>query len=58
MAKVFDQIDDSLRAFIEAQSMFFVATAPNGDEGHVNLSPKGGHDLFRSPARSASPTST
>ncbi len=47
MAKVFDQIDDSLRAFIEAQSMFFVATAPSGDEGHVNLSPKGGDNLFQ-----------
>jgi len=47
MAKVFDQIDDSVRAFIEAQSMFFVATAPSGDEGHVNLSPKGGRNLFQ-----------
>ena len=47
MAKVFEQIDDSLRAFIEAQSMFFVATAPSGDGGHVNLSPKGGKGLFR-----------
>ena len=47
MAKVFEQIDDSLRAFIEAQPMFFVATAPSGDGGHVNLSPKGGRGLFR-----------
>jgi Pyridoxamine 5'-phosphate oxidase len=47
MAKVFEQIDDSLREFIEAQSMFFVATAPSGDGGHVNLSPKGGRNLFR-----------
>lgn len=47
MAKVFDQIDNSLRAFIEAQSMFFVATAPSGAGGHVNLSPKGGRNLFR-----------
>jgi hypothetical protein len=47
MAKVFDEIDDKLRAFIEAQSMFFVATAPSGDGGHVNLSPKGGRNLFR-----------
>jgi Pyridoxamine 5'-phosphate oxidase len=47
MAKVFAQIDDSLRAFIEAQPMFFVATAPSGDDGHVNLSPKGGRNLFR-----------
>jgi hypothetical protein len=47
MAKLFEQIDDSLRAFIEAQPMFFVATAPGGDGGHVNLSPKGGKGLFR-----------
>ncbi len=47
MAKVFEQIDEKLREFIEAQTMFFVATAPSGDEGHVNLSPKGGHNLFQ-----------
>lgn len=47
MAKVFEEIDDALRGFIEAQSMFFVATAPSGDGGHVNLSPKGGRNLFR-----------
>jgi Pyridoxamine 5'-phosphate oxidase len=46
MAKVFEQIDEQLREFIEAQSMFFVATAPSGDGGHVNLSPKGGRNLF------------
>ena len=27
--------------------MFFVGTAPSGDGGHVNLSPKGGRGLFR-----------
>ena len=47
MAKLFERIDDALRAFIEAQPMFFVATAPSGDGGHVNLSPKGGANLFR-----------
>jgi hypothetical protein len=47
MAKLFEQIDDTLRAFIESQPMFFVATAPSGDGGHVNLSPKGGSNLFR-----------
>ncbi len=47
MAEVFERIDDRLRAFVEAQRMFFVATAPSGDEGHVNLSPKGGDGLFR-----------
>nr|WP_281352453.1 pyridoxamine 5'-phosphate oxidase family protein [Phytoactinopolyspora alkaliphila] len=30
-----------MREFIAAQKMFFVATAPSGSEGHVNVSPKG-----------------
>jgi Pyridoxamine 5'-phosphate oxidase len=47
MAKLFDSIDDNIRAFIEAQTMFFVGTAPSGDDGHVNVSPKGGSNLFR-----------
>lgn len=41
MAKVFDEIDDKLRAWIERQCLFFVATAPSGADGHVNVSPKG-----------------
>ena len=41
MGKTYDGIDDRLRAFIEAQQMFFVATAPLSGEGHINLSPKG-----------------
>ena len=41
MAKVFDAIDARLAAWIARQRMFFVATAPSGDGGHVNLSPKG-----------------
>jgi len=41
MGKVVAAIDPQLRAFIEAQPVFFVATAPSGDDGHVNLSPKG-----------------
>ena len=47
MAKLFEEIDDKLQAFIERQPMFFVATAPSGEDGHVNLSPKGGHNLFK-----------
>ncbi len=46
MGKVYDAIDDKLKAFIEAQKMFFVATAPLSGEGHVNLSPKG-YDAFK-----------
>jgi len=41
MGKLFDRIDDSLRAFVERQHLFFVATAPAGMEGHINCSPKG-----------------
>lgn len=46
MAKFYDQIDDRIQAFIDRQKMFFIATAPSGDEGSVNLSPKG-YDSFR-----------
>ncbi|MFC4128010.1 pyridoxamine 5'-phosphate oxidase family protein [Nocardia rhizosphaerae] len=45
MAKVFDRIDDKLRAFIGDQPMFFVGTAPSSG-GHVNVSPKGYRDTF------------
>ena len=41
MGQVHERIDDKLRAFIERQHVFFVATAPSGRDGHVNLSPKG-----------------
>ncbi len=46
MSKVLDHIDDRLRAFIAAQQIYFVATAPNGAGGHVNVSPKGHADTF------------
>lgn len=46
MSKVVECITPELKAFIEAQPLFFVATAPLGQEGHVNLSPKG-LDCFR-----------
>ena len=39
--KVYERIDDRLRGFIAAQPMFFVATAPSGPDGRVNVSPKG-----------------
>ena len=41
MAKTYDQLDDKLIAFIRAQRLFFVATAPLSAEGSVNVSPKG-----------------
>lgn len=34
-------IGDDLKQWIEGQPVFFVATAPLSDDGHVNLSPKG-----------------
>ena len=47
MAKVFDAIDARLAAWIARQRMFFVATAPSGDGGHVNVSPKGPIETLR-----------
>lgn len=44
MAAFFDSLDEKLIAFIEAQPLFFVASAVA--EGRVNLSPKG-LDTFR-----------
>src|SRR3954468_5938300 len=41
MAKVFDGIDEHQRAWIAAQPLFFVGTAPRAADGHVNVSPKG-----------------
>ncbi|MEU2234625.1 pyridoxamine 5'-phosphate oxidase family protein [Streptomyces vietnamensis] len=45
MGKVYEQIDSDLRAFIEKQPVFFVATAP-AEGGRVNVSPKGYSDTF------------
>jgi hypothetical protein len=39
------EIDDAMRAWIAAQRLFFVASAPSGDDGHVNCSPRGGDPL-------------
>jgi hypothetical protein len=46
VAKTFEEIDDKLAGFIDAQKVFFVATAPGEQEGHVNLSPKGVDGTF------------
>lgn len=46
MAKVLDDgIDTELAAWMEAQPLFFVASAPLTERGHVNVSPKGGDTL-------------
>jgi hypothetical protein len=46
MSKIYDAIDETLIAFIRAQHLFFVATAPLAGDGLLNLSPKG-LDTFR-----------
>jgi hypothetical protein len=46
MGKTYDAITPELRAFIDRQRIFFVATAPLDGAGHVNVSPKG-LDTFR-----------
>ena len=39
--KAYEHITDAQSELIARQHMFFVATAPLADDGHVNLSPKG-----------------
>ena len=40
MGRVLDEITPEIAAFVAAQHVFFVATAPTRD-GHINCSPKG-----------------
>lgn len=47
MGKRYEAIDGRLREWIEAQHVFFVATAPLSADGHVNASPRGLRDTFR-----------
>lgn len=46
MAEVLHDISHELAAWLSAQRVFFVATAPLARDGHINCSPKGG-DTFR-----------
>ena len=46
MSETYERLDAELIDWIGRQHVFFVATAPSGTEGHVNLSPKG-YDSFR-----------
>lgn len=46
MSKQLKSIDPDLAAWIAAQRIFFVATAPLSPDQHLNISPKGG-DSFR-----------
>ena len=41
MGKVYPVLDESITQFVQAQSVFFVGTAPLDADGHVNVSPKG-----------------
>jgi hypothetical protein len=46
MADRFSSLRPDLAQWWREQPMFFVATAPSGDSGHVNVSPKG-YDTLR-----------
>ncbi|MEV6309173.1 pyridoxamine 5'-phosphate oxidase family protein [Streptomyces sp. NPDC051840] len=46
MGKTHERIEGRLRTFIEEQPLFFTATAPLGDDGTINLSPKGVRGSF------------
>lgn len=46
MGSIYQELSEGLTAWLHAQRLFFVATAPSGDDGHVNCSPRGG-DSFR-----------
>ncbi len=46
MGKVYDGITDELARWLEAQPMFFVATAPSDPDTRINVSPRG-LDTFR-----------
>ena len=61
MGKVYAEIDSKLADWVEAQRLFFAATAPLAADGHVNVnvSPKGDLKWFRilGPRRSRTSTS-
>jgi hypothetical protein len=46
VGRLYDVIDDTTRQWLTKQPVFFVATAPNDLDGHVNLSPKGAAGVF------------
>jgi hypothetical protein len=47
MAKVFEGIDEGLAAWIAAQRLYFIGSAPLDGEGHINVSPKGPIETLR-----------
>lgn len=46
MGKTYECISPELKEWLGRQRVFFVATAPTAQDGHINCSPKGG-DTFR-----------
>lgn len=46
MSKEFEGIDRAMSAWLQAQPVLFVATAPTALDGHVNVSPKGLEGTF------------
>ncbi len=46
MGKVYPEIDEKLAGWLQAQSVFVVATAPLSGDGLINASPKGGSGTF------------
>jgi hypothetical protein len=46
MGKLYESITPELQDWLAEQTVFFVATSPLAQDGHVNCSPKGG-DTFR-----------
>lgn len=46
MGTVLPAIDPTLATWIGEQQMFFIASAPRSDDGHINCSPRGA-DTFR-----------
>lgn len=46
MGKFYDAIPQNLVKWIDAQQMFWVASAPLRGDGHVNVSPKGLRGTF------------
>jgi len=47
VGRLYGVIDDTTRQWLAQQPVFFVATAPNDPDSHVNLSPKGAAGAFR-----------
>ena len=47
MGRIYDEISDQVAQWLEAQPVFFVATAPLSPDGRINCSPKGNRDEFK-----------